>query len=283
MITQIITSICNPLSHLINLCIIQGILPNCLKTAKVITIHNSGDIDDPTNYRPISLLSPFSKIIEKVLKHRFLDFMEKNKVMNNAQYGFKKGVSTSDALSDLTGFISLNKKKYCATLSIDFKKSFDSISHDILIIKLEKYGFRGVVLKLLVSFLSNRNQYISYNSSKSQLNNIKYGVPQGSVLGHLLFLIFINGILYIKYLGHFVLFADDTSITFHANNVVELETDMNNTLKYLDIWLYINKLTINLNKTNFIVFNNDTIKLAIILHNTSIIQKKTYKVSWCYN
>ena len=132
-------------------------------------------------------------------------------------------------------------------------------------------------LKLLVSFLSNRNQYVSYNSYKSQLNNIKYGVPQGSVLGPLLFLIFINDILNIKSLGHFVLFADDTSITFHANNVVELETNMNNTLKYLDIWLSINKLTINLNKTNFIVFNNDKIKLAIILHNTRTIQKNSIK------
>ena len=129
--------------------------------------------------------------------------MEKNKVMNNAQYGFKNGVSTSDALSDLTGFISLNKKKYCSmrctcdALSIYLKKAFDSISHDILIIKLEKYGFRieGVVLKLLVSFLSNINQYVSYNSYKSQLNNIKYGVPQGSVIGPLLFMIFINDIL----------------------------------------------------------------------------------------
>ena len=134
-----------------------------------------------------------------------------------------------------------------------------------------------MILKWLVSFLSNRNQYVSYNSSKSQLNNIKYGVPQGSVLGPLLFLIFINDILNIKSLGHLLLFADDTSITFHANNVVELETDMNNTLKHRDIWLSINKLTINLNKTNFIVFNNDTIKLAIILHNTSIIQKYSIK------
>ena len=130
---------------------------------------------------------------------------------------------------------------------------------------------------MLVSFLSNRNQYVSYNSYKSQLNNIKYGVPQGSFFGPLLFLIFINDILNIKSLGHFVLFADDTSITFHANNVVELETNMNNTLKYLDIWLSINKLTINLNKTNSIVFNNDKIKLAIILHNTRIIQKNSIK------
>ena len=142
----------------------KSLYPNFLKTAKVITIHKSGDIDVPTKYRPIYLLSPFSKIIEKVLKYRFLDFMEKNKVMDNAQYGFIKGVSTSDALSDLTGFISLNKIKYCTALSIDLKKAFDSISHDILIIKLEKYGYRGVVLKLLVSFLSNKNQYISYNS-----------------------------------------------------------------------------------------------------------------------
>ena len=134
-----------------------------------------------------------------------------------------------------------------------------------------------MVLKLLVSFLSNINQYVFYNSSKSQLNNIKYGVPQGSVLGPLLFLIFINDILNIKSLGHFVLFADDTSITFHANNVFELETDMNNILKHLDIWLSLNKLIINLNKTNCIVFSNDNIKLAIILHTTSIVQKNSIK------
>ena len=113
------------MSHLINLCILQGIFPNCLKTAKVITIHKSGDLDDPTNYRLISLFTPFSKIIEKVLKYRFLDFMEKNKVMINAQYGFKKGVSISGALSNWVHI--LEYKLYCAALSIDLKKASTSL------------------------------------------------------------------------------------------------------------------------------------------------------------
>ena len=121
------SSISNILSYLINLCIQQGIFPNCLKTAKVVTKYKSGNIDDPSNYWPISLLSSFSKMLEKVLKSRYIDFMDKNKIINKSQFGFKKGVSTSDALTDLTGTIASNKMKYCATISIDIKKAFDSI------------------------------------------------------------------------------------------------------------------------------------------------------------
>ena len=105
LIIQIISLISNILSYLINLCIQQGIFPNCLKTAKVVTKYKSGNIYDPSNYRPISLLSSFSKILKKVLKSRYIDFMEKNKIINKSQFGFKKGVSTSDALIDLTGNI----------------------------------------------------------------------------------------------------------------------------------------------------------------------------------
>ena len=100
--------------------------------------------------------------------------------------------------------------------------------------KLEKYRFRGVALKLLISFLNNRNQFVTFNSSKSQIKNIKFGVPQGSVLGPLLFLIFINDIVNIKTQGHFVLFADDTYIIFRENNIDSMENSMNKTLKYLD-------------------------------------------------
>ena len=152
--------------------------------------------------------------------------MEKNKIINKSQFGFKKGVSTSDALTDLTGTIASNKMKYCAAISIDLKKAFDSISHDLLINKLEKYGFRGVALKLLISFF-NRNQFVIFNKSKSKIKNIKFGVPQGSVLGPLLFLIFINDIVNIKTQGHFVLFADDTSIIFRENNIDSMENSMN--------------------------------------------------------
>ena len=140
--------------------------------------------------------------------------MEKNKIINKSQFGFKKEVSTSDALTDLTGTIASNKIKYCAAISIDLKKAFDSISHDLLINKLEKYGFRGVALKLLISFLNNRNQFVIFNKYKSQIKNIKFGVPHGSVFGPLLFLIFINDIVNIKTQGHSILLADDTSIIF---------------------------------------------------------------------
>ena len=278
LIIQIISSISNILSYLINLCIQQGIFPNCLKTAKVVTKYKSGNIDDPSNFRPISLLSSFSKISEKVLKSRYIDFMEKNKIINKSQFGFKKGVSTSDALTDLTGTIASNKMKYCAAISIDLKKAFDSISHDLLINKLEKYGFRGVALKLLISFLNNRNQFVIFNKSKSKIKNIKFGVPQGSVLGPLLFLIFINDIVNIKTQGHFVLFADDTTIIFRENNIDSMENSMNKTLKNLDIWLSLNKLTINLSKTNYLIFNNNKAKLSIILNNIVIIQKNSIKL-----
>ena len=105
------------------------------------------------NYRPISILSSFSKILEKVLKSKYIYFMDTNKIINKSQFGFKKEVSTSDSLTDITGTIASNKMKYCTTISIDLKETFNYISHDLLIIKLEKYGCRGVALKLVYSFL----------------------------------------------------------------------------------------------------------------------------------
>ena len=173
-------------------------------------------------------------MLEKVLKSRYIDFMDKNKIINKSQFGFKKGVSISDALTDLTGTIASNILKYCAAISIDLKKAYDSISHDLLIIKLDKYGFRGVSLQLLISFLNNINQFVTFNNSKSQIKNIKFVLPQGSVLGPLLFLIFKNDIVNIKTQDHFVLFADDTSIIFREHNIDSMENSMNKTLKHLD-------------------------------------------------
>ena len=178
-------------------------------------------------------------------------------------------MSTPDELTDLTGnrvriwlSIAPHKMKYCAAIPIDLKITFDSISHDLLIIKLEMCGFRGVAIQLLISFFNNINQ--QFNISKSQIKNIKFGVPQGYVIVHLLFLIFINDIVNIKTQSLYVLSANNTSIIFRENNINSMEKYMNTTLKHLDIWLSLNKLTINLSKTNFLIFNNKKSKLSIL-------------------
>ena len=138
-------------------------------------------------------------------------------------------------MTDLTETTASNKIKYCAAISIDLHKSFDSISHVLLLIKLEKYGIRGVYFKLLIPFLINKIQFITFNNYKSQIKNNKFSVPQRSVLGSLLFIIFINYIVNIKSQGNFFLFADAISIIFCKHNIDAIEKSVNTILKLLDI------------------------------------------------
>ena len=271
-----------PLCRIINNSFQTGTFPDPLKISKVIPIHKEGPTDDVNNYRPISLLSIFDKIIEKAMHKRLYSFLEQHNILYKNQFGFRKNNSTTYALIDLTEQIkeSIDNKKYCSGVFIDIRKAFDTVNHDILLKKLEHCGVRGSGLKWFQSYLSNRWQYVEINGVSSTLKKLTCGVPQGSCLGPLLFLIYINDLPNSSKLK-FHLFADDTHIYHESSSLKKLETEMNKELKKISTWLIVNRLSLNVKKTNFVVFHpfNKPIKKKITLkfHRKTIKEVKHIK------
>jgi hypothetical protein len=260
-----------PLLNIFNKSLNQGVFPNEMKIAKVIPIFKSGNKECINNYRPISLLPQFSKLLEKLFTSRLYNFLLKHKVIYPSQYGFQKQCSTSAAVIELTEEITGNmeKKLITACIFIDLKKAFDTVNHDILLKKLEHYGIRGLALDWVSSYLSNRRQYVSICGTNSEELLIKCGVPQGSVLGPILFLIYINDVCHTSEILKFILFADDTTIIYSQNNFDDLIRNVNAEMIQLCDWFSANKLSLNLDKTNYIIFNQPK------------IYKKTFSITMC--
>ena len=185
-----------------------------LKLAKVIPLFKKGCPLTASNYRPISLLSIFSKIIEKVIYKLLYKFLEKHEILYDLQFGFRASHSIDHALVSLTEAIknSLDNRKFGSGIFIDLQKAFDTVNHDILLTKLEHYGIRGIALDWFKSYLMDRKQHVSVNGSNSSYLTVTCGVPQGSVLGPLLFLIYINYLPQSSAKLVFYSFADDTNI-----------------------------------------------------------------------
>ena len=217
--------ISSPLSQIINESFQPGIFPDKMKLAKVIPLFIKGCSLTAANYRPISLLSVFSKITEKVMYERLYNFLLKHEILYELQFGFRASHSINHALVSLTEAIknSLDNRKFGCGIFIDLQKAFDTVNHDILLMKLEHYGIRGTTLDWLKSYLSDRKQYVSVNGSNSSCLNVTCGVPQGSVLGPLLFLIYINDLPRSSSKLTFYLFADDTNIYYESNNLDMLQ------------------------------------------------------------
>ena len=255
------------LSVLINESFLTGIFPEQLKIAKVIPIFKKGLKTKKSNYRPISLLSNFSKIFEKVMQKRLNNFLEICEVLFCMQFGFRSGHSTDHALITLTESIksTLDNNKFGCGIFIDLQKAFDTVNHEILLSKLEYYGIRGIALKWFQSYLSHRKQFVSVNGFSSSLCDITCGVPQGSVLGPLLFLIYINDLPNSSKLLSFFLFADDTNIYFEADDLTSLTNTINRELSKVKTWLDCNKLALNIDKTNFVLFHSPRKKLPDIV------------------
>ena len=245
------------LSIIYNKTIEIGKYPMALKVANIIALFKKGDKYQPNNYRPISLLSCFNKIFEKLLCKRLVKFLEVNKILFKYQYGFRKLYSTTLALIEFADSIIkfLDEGQYCMSIFVDLTKAFDTVDHEILLDKLDRFGIRGHANDFFRSYLSDRQQYTVINGVNSALKNITCGVPQGSVLGPLFFAIYINDIYNAVGQNYVRLFADDTALFMHHPDVNTLTLDIISKFNELNRWCVSNKLTINASKTNFILFH----------------------------
>ena len=245
-----------PLTHIFNASFEQGIFPKDFKLAKVIPVYKKGDNTLCSNYRPISILSVFSKIFEKLVYNRLMAFLDKNKILYNKQFGFRQGYGTDMALLEFVNNISLafEDKKIVLGLFLDLSKAFDSIDHDILTNKMYHHGIRGNVLNWFKSYLSDRQQYVTVDNYNSQYKSINVGVPQGSVLGPLLFLIYVNDLSSVSEILNPITFADDTNLFLTGSNIYEMSEIFNCELQKVYEWFLLNKLTINLEKNKLYGF-----------------------------
>ena len=270
-----------PLQLLFNYSFYSGTVPDQFKVARVVPIHKKGSTCLVSNYRPISLLSIFNKLIEKLMYNRIISFLEKFSILYNNQFGFRSKHSTTQALLLLTDKIqrSIDKGMFCSGIFLDLCKAFDTVNHKILLTKLQYYGIRGVSNDWFASYLSNRRQFVSLNGINSDYQTITCGVPQGSVLGPLLFLLYINDMPKCSNILEFHLFADDTNLFLNNPNIINLETDLNTELEKVSQWLYANKLSLNIDKTSFVVFHSPQRR---ILHNMNLrISNTSIKSDTC--
>jgi hypothetical protein len=262
---SVIMSIVKPLTHVFNLSFRLGKFPNRLKLAKVVPIFKNDDKLLVCNYRPISVLSVFSKILEKLMFTRMSVFIDKHAILSSCQFGFREHHSTSMALIKLFDKITheLDNKCYSIGIFLDLSKAFDTIDHNILIDKLQCYGFRGIVKDWLTSYISDREQYVSINDHSSTTLPIRTGVPQGSILGPLLFILYINDIVNVSRDVELLLFADDTNVFLYDSDINQLSVRANKALLDISNWFKLNKLSVNVKKCNFILFSTKQIKVDI--------------------
>lgn len=256
-IKKTIDCIIKPLCYIFNLSFQAGSFPDGMKVAKITPFYKDGDKHKFTNYRPVSLLSQFSKILEKIFLQKLDTFIEKHGLLNDCQYGFRAGRSTASAVMNIVEDIAsaIDHKLYTVGVFIDLKKAFDTIDHTILLSKLRTYGIRGIALDWLSSYLENRQQYVEYSNITSECLRIQCGIPQGSVLGPKLFILFLNDICDISNIFKFVLFADDTNFYSSGDNLNNLLMSMEQEMVKLKKWFDINKLSLNLKKTKFMIFS----------------------------
>jgi hypothetical protein len=256
-IKQFKISLFSPLQHIINRSLVTGLVPQQFKIAKVVPLFKAGDRSLPDNYRPISLLSCFSKILEKVVGQRLTSFLESNNILSPSQYGFRKNHSTLHPMVHLMNFASesLNKKETAIAIFCNLRKAFDTVNHSVLFRKLHMIGIRGVELEWFKNNLSDCKQFVFLDGKSSSLLEILLGVPQGSILGPILFLIYINDLPEASLLKS-LLFADDTALHVSGKNVDELTNFINTELKKIIQYFKFNKLSLHPEKTKYLIFTN---------------------------
>ena len=221
--------IIKPLAYIYNQSFLTGSIPDDLKVALVTPVFKANDREEFSNYRPISVFPCFSKILEKLMYNRLLKYLDQNNIFFPSQYGFRRKHSTNIATIELITKISeaIDNNEYTLGVFLDLAKAFDTVNHEILLRKLDHYGIRGIVNEWFKNYLTERKQIVKYKSEQSESLTITCGVPQGSVLGPLLFLIYMNDISRCSKKLSFILFADDTNLFYSHKNVDILYNTMN--------------------------------------------------------
>lgn len=272
--------IIKPLFHVLKLSINEGVFPETLKVAKVYPIYKGKDSSDISNYRPISVLSVFSKIFERVMYSRIYAHFTKNNLFYSKQFGFQKNFSTEHAILEIVDHITtgFEKNEFTLGIFIDLSKAFDTVNHSILLEKINYYGVTNKTYSWIKSYLTDRKQYV-INPDSGTLN-IMCGVPQGSILGPLLFLIYINDFCNVSANLNSIMYADDTNLFMSKSDINQLYGEMNIELVKVNKWFRANKLSINVKKTQYTLFYKKTqeenlpLKLPFLSINNKQIKKK---------
>lgn len=271
---RITAFIVKPLTYIFNLCMKIGVFPKQFKLAIIRPIFKKGDVQNVSNYRPISLTSAFSKIFERVIKHRFCKFLDENNILSPSQYGFRQGRNTNDAVVDVSefGYEAMDEGHMAAIVLMDQSKAFDRVDHRVLIDILSSIGLRGKVLDLFKSYLSERVQQVKIKDTLSEkMTSGHFSTPQGTCLSPILYNVYVHKMYNLQLGGRLVSYADDTALCVKGKTWQDVFQCIQSDMKIINSWFDEHNLSLNLDKTKIlplcIVYNKLPPQRQLVIHN----------------
>ena len=283
--------LCTPekLKRIFNQSLTTGVVPLAWKHATIIPLRKEGNSRDVNNLRPVSLLPLPGKILEKIIQAKLSYFLEEKNLLDTKQGGFRPNHSTTNTAVDFTEdiYCNMNRGEITAAVFVDLRKAFDIVNHEILLKKLKKMGINDFLLSWLRNYLTNRSQSTQVNNLKSEAQNLSCGVPQGSVLGPTLFLVYINDMSRAVMNVNHMLYADDTVLYLGGKDLDIVKVDLQNNLDKFCMWLKQNQLTLNVKKTKYVIYGSaqrlkNTRSLTLMMNGNQLEREHVYKYLGIY-